>query len=226
MAVDLADILSWLGDLEPALGLYQEAAELARTSADPVARARAEIGANLWASAFVPDLARMRRLEDALDALPAQERRLRAALLGRLTIIGGADIEATERVAAWSAEAVAVARSLGDPELIAELLLDSVRPATSPMALAAAMVATDEAIRLAERAGRSDLAISGQQRRSGLLLNDGDIGGAGQALGRAEVLAALLPSPWWRYITRVQRTTLLALNGSLLSARASMLGRS
>ncbi|ACV80827.1 ATPase-like protein [Nakamurella multipartita DSM 44233] len=223
VAVDLADILSWLGDLEPALGLYQEAAELARTSADPVARARAEIGANLWASAFVPDLARMRRLEDALDALPAQERRLRAALLGRLTIIGGADVEATERVAAWSAEAVAVARSLADPELIAELLLDSVRPATSPTALAAAMVATDEAIRLAERAGRSDLAISGHQRRSGLLLNDGDIGGAGQALGRAEVLAALLPSPWWRYITRVQRTTLLALNGSLLSARASML---
>jgi len=222
VAVDLADILSWLGDLEPALGLYQEAAELARASADPLTRARAEIGANSWAAAFVPDLARMRRLEDALDGLPMHERRLRAALLGRLTVIGGADVQATERVAAWSAEAVEVARSIGDPALIAELLLDSVRPATSPAALAAAMVATDEAIRLAERVGRSDLSISGHQRRSGLLLNDGDIGGAGQTLGRAEVLAALLPSPWWRYITLVQRTTLFALNGSLVAARASM----
>jgi tetratricopeptide (TPR) repeat protein len=222
VALDLADILGWLGDLEPALGLYQEAAELARASADPLTRARAEIGANLWASAFVPDLARMRRLEDALDGVPADERRLRAALLGRLTIIGGADVEATERVAEWSAEAVEVARSIGDPVLIAELLLDSVRPATSPAALAAAMVATEEAIRLAERAGRSDLSISGHQRRSGLLLNNGDIGGAGQTLGRAEVLAALLPSPWWRYITLIQRTTLFALNGSLLAAQTSM----
>ena len=222
VALDLADILGWLGDLEPALGLYQEAAELARASADPLTRARAEIGANLWASAFVPDLARMRRLEDALDGLPADERRLRAALLGRLTIIGGADVEATERVAEWSAEAVEVARSIGDPVLIAELLLDSVRPATSPAASAAAMVATEEAIRLAERAGRSDLTISGHQRRSGLLLNNGDIGGAGQTLGRAEVLAALLPSPWWRYITLIQRTTLFALNGSLLAAQTSM----
>lgn len=222
VAVDLADVLSWLGDLEPALELYQEAAELARASADPLARARAEVGANLWAAAFVPDLARMRRLEDALDGLPADERRLRAALLGRLTVIGGADVDATDRVAAWSTEAVELARSVGDPVLIAELLLDSVRPATSPPALAAAMIATDEAIRLAERAGRSDLSISGHQRRSGLLLNNGDIGGAGQALGRAEVLAALLPSPWWRYITLVQRTTLLALNGSLLAAQSAM----
>lgn len=222
VAVDLADILSWLGDLEPVLSLYQEAAELARVSVDPLTRARAEIGANQWASAFVPDLARMRRLEDALDALPADERRLRAALLGRLTIIGGADVDATERVAHWSAQAVEVARDIGDPELIAELLLDRVRPATSPAELAAAMVATDEAIRLAERAGRSDLTISGHQRRSGLLLNNGDIGGAGQTLGRAEVLAALLPSPWWRYITLVQRTTLFALNGSLLAARTAL----
>jgi tetratricopeptide (TPR) repeat protein len=47
VALDLADILSWLGDLHPALTLYQEAAELARGSSDPVTRARAEIGANL-----------------------------------------------------------------------------------------------------------------------------------------------------------------------------------
>ncbi len=222
VALDLAEILSWLGDLDPALGLYQEAAELAGGSADPRTRARAEIGANLWASAFVPDLARMRRLEDALDALPSEELRLRATLLGRLTIVGGADVEATERVRGWSAEAVALARTIGDPVLVAESLLDQIRPATSPEALAAGMEAADEAVRLAERAGRSDLTISGHQRRSGLLLNTGDIGAAGQALGRAEILAALLPSPWWRYITLVQRTTLFALSGSLVAAKASM----
>jgi hypothetical protein len=52
------------------LSLYEEAAELARGCADPLTRARAEIGADLYVAAFVPDLPRVRRLEDALDTLP------------------------------------------------------------------------------------------------------------------------------------------------------------
>ncbi|MDN5933334.1 MAG: hypothetical protein L0I24_20095, partial [Pseudonocardia sp.] len=60
------------------------------------------------------------------------------------------------------------------------------------------------------------------QRRAGYHLNRGDIGAAGQALGRAEVLAALQPSPWWRQSTLLQRTTLLALNGSRSAAAAAM----
>ena len=69
-------------------------------------RARAEAGANLWVTAFVPDLPRMRRLEDALDALPSEELRLRAMLLGRLTIIGSADVDAADQVRSWAVEAV------------------------------------------------------------------------------------------------------------------------
>ena len=81
VALDLADVLSWLGDLDPALTLYQQAAELARGGSDPVTEARAEVGANLLVNAFVPDLPRMRRLEDALENLPAEELHLRATLL-------------------------------------------------------------------------------------------------------------------------------------------------
>ena len=83
-------------------------------------------------------------------------------------------------------------------------------------------MATDEVIRLAERVGRSDLVLAGQQRRAGYLINHGEIGGASQSLGRAEVLAALLPSPWWRYSALLQRTTLHALSGSRPAAMASM----
>jgi tetratricopeptide (TPR) repeat protein len=222
VALDLAEVLNWLGDLEPALTVYQEAAELARECADPVTRARAEVGVNLWANAFVPDLPRMRRLEDALDRLPPGEPHLRAALLGRLTIVGGADVDASDRVREWAAEAVAVARSTGDPVLTAQALLDQTQSPTSRSAFENSIVATDEVIRLAERAGRSDLALSGHQRRAGYHLNRGDLGAAGQSLGRAEVLAALQPSPWWRYSTLLQRTTLLALSGSRQAATASM----
>jgi len=222
VAVDLAEVLTWLGDLEPALALYQEAAELARDSKDPITRARAEIGANLWANAFVPDLPRMRRLEDVLAVLPPEEVELRTKLLGRLTTVGIADVEATERVRSWAEEAVALARSTGDPVLIAQSLLDQIPSATNRSAVDGTMVAADEVIRLAERVGRSDLVLAGQQRRAGYLLNHGDIGAASQSLGRAEVLAALLPSPWWRYSALLQRTTLHALSGSRPAAMASM----
>ena len=96
-------MLSSLGDLDPPSTLYEQAAELARGCSDPVTRARAEVGANLFANAFVPDLPRMRRLEDALENLPAEELHLRATLLARLTIVGGADVDATDRVRAWAA---------------------------------------------------------------------------------------------------------------------------
>ena len=222
VALDLADVLSWLGDLDRALSSYTEAAELARMSADPLLRARAEIGANLFASAFVPDLPRMRRLEDALDALPAEEQHLRATLLSRLTIVGRADVDATDRVRVWGEEAVAVARSTGDPVLVAQTLLDQLMAPPSPAEVDASLVAADEVVRLAEQAGRPDLVVYGHQRRAGYHLNRGDLGAAGHSLGRAEVLAALLPSPSWRHTTLVQRTTLLALSGSLDAATASM----
>lgn len=222
VALDLAEVLSWLGDLDPAVTVYEEAAELARGCPDPVTRARAEIGVNLWATAFVPDLTRMRRLEEALDALPAGELHLRTRLLGRLTIIGGADVDAAEQVRAWGAEGVTVARATGDDVLLAQALLDQTQSPTSRSALDAGVVATEEVIRLAERAGRSDLALSGHQRRAGFHLNNGELGAAGQRLGRAEVLAALQPNPWWRYSTLLQRTTILALSGSRPAATAAM----
>lgn len=220
--LDLADVLSWLGDLDRALASYQEAADLARSCADPVLRARAEIGANLYASAFVPDLPRMRRLEEALHTLPAKERHLRATLLGRLTVVGRADVDATDRVRAWAEEGVAVARSTGDPVLVAQSLLIRAMASASPAELDASHVAADEVVRLAVRAGRPDLAIAGHQRQAGYHLNCGDLGAASLTLGRAEVLAALLPSPGWRHTTLIQRTTLLALSGSREAAVASM----
>jgi tetratricopeptide (TPR) repeat protein len=222
VALDLANVLHRLGDLDPALNLFHEAAELARGSSDPLTRARAEAGPDLWVTAFVPDLPRVRRLEDALDALPPQELRLRAALLGRLTIVAAADVDATDQVRAWAGEAVAVARATGDPTLIARALINQTMSAKSRSEVDGVIVAADEVVRLAERAGRSDLALHGHQRRAGYYLNRGDLGAANECLGSAEVLAALLPSAAWRYNTLVQRTTLLALSGNRSAATAAM----
>ena len=55
---------------------------------------------------------------------------------------------------------------------------------------------------------------------AGYHLNNGAVGATSQSLGRAEVLAALLPSPG--HSTLLQRTSLLALSGSHSAATASM----
>jgi tetratricopeptide (TPR) repeat protein len=222
VALELAKVLRALGDLQPALHLYAEAAELARESPDPVMRARAEVGANLWAAAFVPDPARVRRLEDALETLPDEEVRLRATLLSRLTVVGGADADAAERVHVWADEAVALARATGDPVLLAQTLINQTMSPSTRSELDARIEAADEVVRLAERAGRSDLALYGHQRRVSHHLNHGDIGAANQSLSRAELLAELLPGPGWRQRTLVQRTTLLALTGNRSAAVESM----
>jgi tetratricopeptide (TPR) repeat protein len=222
VALELAKVLRGLGDLEPALELYMEAAELARESADPIVRARAEVGANLWSAAFVPDPARVRRLQDTLDALPQAEVRLRARLLTRLAVVGGADADADERVRAWADEAVALARATGDPVLLAQTLINQTMSPSTRAELDARIAAADEVVRLAEHAGRPDLALYGHQRRVSHYLNHGDLGAANRSLSRAELLAELLPGPGWRQRTLVQRTTLLALTGNRSAAAGAM----
>ena len=170
----------------------------------------------------MPDLPRVRRLEDALDALPPEELQLRATLLGRLAIVGGANVDATDQVRAWAAEAVAAARATGDPILIAQSLINQAISAKSRSEVDGVIGAADEVVRLAERAGRSDLALHGHQRSAGHYINRGDLGAANESLGSAEVLAALLPSAAWRHSTLLQRTTLLALSGNRSAATAAM----
>ncbi len=222
VSLDLAKVLRGLGDLELALGHYQEAAELARRCSDHVVRASAEVGANLWADAFIPDPRRVRRLEEALATLPPEELRLRAALLGRLAVVGGADLDGADRARAWADEAVDVARRLGDPVLIAQALINRTMSPPSRVELDARIAAAEEVVGLAEHAGRPDLALYGHQRRFCHHLNHGDVGAANHALTRAELLAGLLPSPGWRQRTLVQRTTLLAVTGSRSAATAAM----
>jgi len=222
VALELAQALRGLGDLGPALRLYAEAAELARESSDPVMRARAEVGANLWTTAFVPDPARLRRLEDALQTLPDGELRLRARLLSRLTVVGGADPDAAERVRGWADEAVGLARAVGDPVLLAQTLINQTMSPSTRAELDARIGVADEVVRLAEHAGRSDLALYGHQRRVSHHLNHGDVGAANRSLSRAELLAELLPGAGWRQRTLVQRTTLLALTAGHAPAAEAM----
>jgi hypothetical protein len=136
--------------------------------------------------------------------------------------VGGADADAADRVRVWADEAVALARATGDPVLLAQTLINQTMSPSTRAELDARSGAADEVVRLAEHAGRSDLALYGHQRRVSHHLNHGDVGAANHSLSRAELLAELLPGPGWRQRTLVQRTTLPALPGNRPAAAESM----
>ena len=215
-------MLSWLGDLDPALALYQEAAELARESADPSPGPGPRSAPTCGPTRLCPTLpgcadwrkrSRCSRPASRISGRHCSADSRSSAAPTSMPPIGSG--RGRRRPSPWPGPPVI-------PVLIAQALLDQTSPRPVGRRSTPACVATDEVIRLAERAGRSDLGIAGHQRRAGYYLNGGDLGAASQTLGRAEVLAALQPSPWWRYITLLQRTTLLALSGSRLAATAAM----
>jgi hypothetical protein len=163
-------------------------------------------------------------LEEALVAVPAGDLRLRAKVLGRLAVVGGAEIDTADRARAWADEAVDVARRTGDRVLLAQALINRTMSPVSRAEFDDRIAVADEVIGLAEHAGRPDLALYGHQRRFCHYLNHGDVSAASHALERAELLAGLLPSPGWRQRALVRRTTLLALVDSRSAATASMEG--
>jgi tetratricopeptide (TPR) repeat protein len=222
VALELAEVLGWLGDFDLAHEHYERAAELARETSDVLLRTRAEIGVALFVNPFLPDPSRRRRLEEALAAIPAAELRLRTALLGRLAVVGGADLDDVDQARAWGNEAVDLARRTGDPLLIVQALLDRFMSPPDRAERDARLAVADEVVRLAERVGRGDLALQGHQWHFGHHLNHGALAAASAALERAELLAELLPSPGWRHSTLVRRTTLLALTGDRPAAMAAI----
>ena len=182
--------------------LYQEAAELARSSSDLVLRARTEVGAApVGQPRSCPTRTRLRRLEEALADLPAEELRLRAERCSGASPWWAAPISTPSTAPApGPTKPSTSARRIGDPVLIAQALLNRTMSPESRAELDARLVVADEVVGLAERAGSSrPRAATGHQRRFCHHLNHGDVGaanrapGARRAAGRAAAVAGVAP---------------------------------
>ena len=215
VALALADVLGWLGNGDLATQHYEEAATLSATARTsrcvPVPRSvrpSVSSGSSPTPSACI----------GSASCSPASRpvnSVCRATLLSRLAVVAATDLEATDSAHAWADEAVTTARRTGDPVLILEALIHQQELEARPSI-------ADEVISLAERAGRSDFVVQGHQWRYCHHLNHGDVVAANRALGHAELIAGLLPSPGWRYSTLIRRTTLLAVSGDRAGATVSM----
>jgi tetratricopeptide (TPR) repeat protein len=123
LVLELGDAEARAGDLAAAQETFRIAADLARVRNRPDALARAAIGYGgrfAWCRAG-DDTALIGLLEDALGAVGSEDSLLRVRLLSRLAGARRSEIESTRR-RAEAAEALAIARRLGDPLALASAL--------------------------------------------------------------------------------------------------------
>jgi DNA-binding SARP family transcriptional activator len=192
---------------------FSAAAATARSLADAGLLGRAALGyAGRWSQLgrVEEDVAAL--LQEALGALGDEDTPLRARLLARLALelyYAGAP----QRRLALSAEAVAIARRLGDPLTLATCLdarhYALWRPENVPERLAVAA----ELRRIAEAVGDPELELEGAGWTVVDLLELGDVAGADIQIAAASRLAAALHRPLYEWWTALFRCTRAQIDG-------------
>jgi len=143
------------GDPERARAAYTEAAEVARRAGRPDLLATAALGLAGGRGGFEIDLRDPERvvvLTEALDALPPGDSGPRVALLARLSV-ALAFTGAEGRRDTLSAEAVGMARRVGDAGLLAVALAARCDAVSGPDHVSERLAAAEEVTALARRAG-------------------------------------------------------------------------
>jgi tetratricopeptide (TPR) repeat protein len=229
LLLELGEALKATGETRVARGSYEQAGVLARQIGAPDLLARAALGLGTDLAAGSGDEVEIGLLEEALRALGAGDPLLRARLLARLAgavlFSAGAD-----RAPDLADEAAGIARELGDPATLAEVLyarhqaLWAIDPPEDRLRM------TGEIMDLAESVGDSGLALGARALRIADLLELGMLGQLRSELDTYERLVGDL-----RQLTRawhgpLQRAHLAALAGAfeeaeLLGAEVLALGR-
>jgi DNA-binding SARP family transcriptional activator len=195
LLIALGDV-RWQGSEPGARAAYDEAVVVSRA---PEILAQAALGAGgRFYMPVASDPAYVARLEEALAALGDAEGPLRARLLARLAehlALAGAG----DRPARLGAEAVAMARRVGDDGALAAALMGR-HAALLDIEHAPERLATiDEAIAVAERIGAGEVAALALHWRIFDLVELGDLAGAKASHTRLEALALELHQPLYTH---------------------------
>ena len=154
------------GDPDLARAAYAQAAELARRTGQAELLAAAALGTAGGQGGFEVDLRdpdRVAVLTEALQAQPNRDSRTRAALLGRLSLALAFTAAGIAEREALSAEAVAMARRLGDPATLAAALAARCDAISGPDHIAERRAAAAEIIKLAQLSGDSARELLGRR---------------------------------------------------------------
>lgn len=217
LLVERGDALDRIGNEAAALDAYEKAVAVARHSDDARIHARAAAGAARYLNPLEPNPATVQRLAAALEALGEADASLRVRLLGRLAwaSVSGSDVAASQR---HGDEAVMIARSLGDADLLAEALVARNFAPVDRGGVEARHAAAAELVDLSEAHRSPRVTMLGLEWLYDTSLDTGDVAAATDALDRFEDIAAVVMSPRPRHRACILRGILQLVHGDRVGA--------
>jgi DNA-binding SARP family transcriptional activator len=217
----LGDARARSGDTRSSKEAYRDAAELAEALDSVEQLARAALG---YGGRFIWDASRddpyvLPLLERALAALGDGDSPLRVRLLARLG--GGPLRDASfppEQRAVLSADALATARRIGEPDTLAYALAGWVLANDAPDRVLERLELATELVEVAQAAGEKERAVEGREVRLLSLLEIGDMEAARAELASMARLASELRQPSQQWFAAAYHALLALLEGRLLDA--------
>ncbi|HEV2754040.1 MAG TPA: hypothetical protein VGV36_09445, partial [Solirubrobacteraceae bacterium] len=205
--------VQWHAGDEQARSTFLTAADCAarRGAAEQLARAALGLGTRYWEAGYVGSRYR-ELLEEAVAGLDPTDSPLHALLLARLAENLAFPTE-HERATALSAEAVAMARRLGDPDVLVAALLARHVTLLDLRHLDERLSLSDELMRL--DSGHRELSAERHQWRLYDMLEAGDLEEAQREQLQLETLAKELRQPLFDSIAVGWRGTLAELAGDV-----------
>ena len=211
----LAQVHWYLGRFLDALDTFQQAASVARYIDAPEAMAHAALGfARAQMYPGISWTSAVNLLEEALGALSDQDSALRAQLLGSLARTL-AFVTSPEEAAAIGQQAVAMARRIGDPAVLAHTLRDSIFFLLwgQPDKIQERIASMTEMMYLAQKAGASNLLCEAHAYRMFDWLELGDLPMVDADIAAKERLAEVLRNPEKFFMVTAWRAMRAILEG-------------
>jgi len=217
----LGDACARAGDTSAAKRSFGDAAELADAQGLPEQLGRAAIGYGgriIWAVSRDDDQL-LSLIERALEALGDEAPELRVELLARLAAGPLRDASfPPELQRARGEEAVAIARRLGDPKLLAHALAGYTQSHLAPDLYVDLLPVSEEWLAVALEAGDKERAVEAHEQLFLQLLGLGDGDRARASLREMRRIAAELRQPAQLWVVTVHETLLALLEGRFAEA--------
>ncbi|HKH16565.1 MAG TPA: AAA family ATPase [Solirubrobacteraceae bacterium] len=207
-----------LGELAAARTTCDAAAELARRLGDPHQLARAALGfGGRWYDVGTVDEPLVALLEEALAALPPDDGPVRARLLARLA--DAQHFSSEEGSVALSAQAIAMARRLGDEDALVHALAGRHTALLHCDHLDERLAIGEEWLALATAAEHGDVRAQALHWRIFDLVELGDMEAARRHHGELSELAERLRQPLYRHFAAAWEAKWLEMAGRFEDAK-------
>lgn len=213
LLLELGECHWQLGEAAAALESFASADQLGQSLDDVELAARAAIAAQRRHNPFIPDPDARTRLARLDEALGDRDSGVRVELLGRRSVLARQPPSDRSRAEELALDALAMARRVDDPGLIAGALRDRFVCCSSPDELDERTRAAEEILGLARREGSPEWLLVGYEWQAAGCLDAGDLAAAARSIAELEATATVMRSGQWRMSALLRRTALLALFG-------------